>query len=531
MSDNQDLNIIESSFVDYWKSLDFSKWNESDVREDFIAPLLKILGYAKDTVNEIIREKTLNLSESYHRIGRKQVAIDYLPTIRLQKFWIIEAKPGNLKEMNFGDFLQAHLYAIHPEIQAKYIVLSNGWEVRVYDSLYSKQWDDYIQICTIADCHETFNELKTILGAKQITKTIRKHILSSLRTSLLVELNENEVNELKRDFDKIYYESLPIIRKNARDYQIEEWKKREKKNNETISSMSFESLCYLMDIPTSTAPNVGWHMVDKLKQADKETRKSMLAKLAMKWRERPHAIFRVQCINVLIGLIEEDVEIEGTDGYIKSINDGLEELINSNMAYWAFGNIGNKIEHIGFALSHLDNTCARFADKICKRIAMDSLNELVDSKRQTLSIEDLLSQTPTVAKEMVDLVERVYNYLWFQFNGGESREIWEVIWHLEHIEENIIDKIPQPQYPNNDFDLYNFGHYGKNYDMLSSGTWDILNSRRKKLEGKELPRIVHEIINKTREQIIDEIPKPIKKPDNWKPTNDSIMKIFSSIKI
>ena len=99
------LTIFDEKFIEYWKSLNFDSWNESDVREDFIAPLLKILGYAKGTVNEIVREKSLNLSEKYHRIGRKQVAIDYVPTVRFKKFWIIEAKPGKPKDMDFGDYL------------------------------------------------------------------------------------------------------------------------------------------------------------------------------------------------------------------------------------------------------------------------------------------------------------------------------------------------------------------------------------------------------------------------------------------
>ncbi|MDQ0415661.1 hypothetical protein J2S25_003888 [Mesobacillus stamsii] len=88
------LNKLDELFLTNWISLNFKEWNESDIREDFIAPLLRIFGYSKGTVNDIIREKSLRLSKPFHRIGRKNVSIDYIPSVRLKSFWIIEAKPG-----------------------------------------------------------------------------------------------------------------------------------------------------------------------------------------------------------------------------------------------------------------------------------------------------------------------------------------------------------------------------------------------------------------------------------------------------
>jgi hypothetical protein len=138
------LSEQELTFARGWARRDFSSWNENDIREEHLAPLLLTLGYAKGTVNDILREKTLALAAPYHRVGRKKVAIDYIPTVRLQGFWILEAKPGSPREMTFGDLLQAHLYAIHPEVQARLFALSNGWSMRIYDALTVKSWDDAI---------------------------------------------------------------------------------------------------------------------------------------------------------------------------------------------------------------------------------------------------------------------------------------------------------------------------------------------------------------------------------------------------
>jgi hypothetical protein len=44
--------------------------NEADVREDVAMPLLRRLGYATGTANDIIREKTLEYPNSF--LGRKK---------------------------------------------------------------------------------------------------------------------------------------------------------------------------------------------------------------------------------------------------------------------------------------------------------------------------------------------------------------------------------------------------------------------------------------------------------------------------
>lgn len=76
---------IHIYFYPYLVSIktDFSTYNETDVRENFIAPLLKLLGYGKNTVNNVLTEKSLKLKEPFQRIGRKNIRIDYIPTVRL----------------------------------------------------------------------------------------------------------------------------------------------------------------------------------------------------------------------------------------------------------------------------------------------------------------------------------------------------------------------------------------------------------------------------------------------------------------
>lgn len=59
------IKMIETDFITEWKKTDFSSYNETDVRDNFIAPLLKILGYGKNTINDVLTEKTLKLQNSF----------------------------------------------------------------------------------------------------------------------------------------------------------------------------------------------------------------------------------------------------------------------------------------------------------------------------------------------------------------------------------------------------------------------------------------------------------------------------------
>ena len=66
----------------------FEEFNETDVREEIIAPLLRRLGYSSRTDNNIIREQPLRYAKSF--LGRKNPSKD--PELRGVADYILEAK-------------------------------------------------------------------------------------------------------------------------------------------------------------------------------------------------------------------------------------------------------------------------------------------------------------------------------------------------------------------------------------------------------------------------------------------------------
>lgn len=115
----------------------FEEFNESDVREEIIAPLLRSLGYRSGTENNIIREQSLRYPRSF--LGRKNPAkdpelrgiADYILELRQLLRWVIEAKAPSV-DIAADEIEQAWSYANHPEVRAVYFAICNGRTLQVF---------------------------------------------------------------------------------------------------------------------------------------------------------------------------------------------------------------------------------------------------------------------------------------------------------------------------------------------------------------------------------------------------------------
>jgi len=354
-----------------------------------------------------------------------------------------------------------------------------------------------------------------------------RHIytLSIISEGLKLEVDVEAAENFKSDVNTIYKEVLPVIRQNAKELQIQHWKKRDKEEKEHIKQVPLSTLYIYMDRPTDPIPFYSNEYVRRFIQATQEQRNNMLGELTMKYRSRPHAIFKVQCINIMCRLLQENIEAEAP-GYALSIKGCLEELIDSNLNYGAHP-YGGPINKISFALCHLDNICARVSYKFCRRYGMDQLKDIVNTKMTTFSTEDLLIDSPSVAREIVKCVGFINEILWLEFNRNESREIWECIWLLQHLEE-MLEEIPQIEYENGDTDFLWFGDYGIDFDTYRFGTWNLLRdlSSLPDFDLNKLPENARQLLDLSKEEITDNIPQPIPRPENFLPDLNKIAHII-----
>ena len=118
----------------------FTNGGEVDVREDLVAPLLKQLGYARNTKHNLLREMPLRYPQS--SIGRKKKSdppllgfADYVLEADGKVRWTVETKPP--EPIKTDDIEQAFSYARHPEVNGQYFVLCNGIEFVIYQTAHA----------------------------------------------------------------------------------------------------------------------------------------------------------------------------------------------------------------------------------------------------------------------------------------------------------------------------------------------------------------------------------------------------------
>jgi hypothetical protein len=160
-------------FEDY----DFSLLNESDIREEIIAPFLRYLGYRSGTSANIIREQPLIYPKvSLGRKDRKKDPelrgrADYICEVDRNFRWVIEAKPP--VEITLDDIEQAYTYANHPEVRGVYFCIMNGLQLKIYQTNRGPAASPLLEV-SHDKLNDSFSIIDNILGPDAIR---RDHIL------------------------------------------------------------------------------------------------------------------------------------------------------------------------------------------------------------------------------------------------------------------------------------------------------------------------------------------------------------------
>jgi hypothetical protein len=122
-----------------FEPMNFEELNETDVREEILAPLLRGLGYRSGTNHNVIREQSLRYPHSF--LGRKDSKkdpllrgkVDYILVAGGKVSWVIEAKAPDT-DFGHDEIEQAWTYANHPEVRAVYFALCNGRRIDVFQT-------------------------------------------------------------------------------------------------------------------------------------------------------------------------------------------------------------------------------------------------------------------------------------------------------------------------------------------------------------------------------------------------------------
>ncbi len=165
-----------------------STYSEEDVRAEIIDPVIRVLGYAKETYFSTQREKHLKIADG-------DLFIDYRMTLWSQAFWIIEAKKVKRKPLKFTseELKQALLYAVHPEIDAALVVLCDGRVFEVYDR--DESVTKPAARVEVKKLPEQFHVLQALLGPWQAWFFQKRRALRVANRVLQLEMTPGRIQE------------------------------------------------------------------------------------------------------------------------------------------------------------------------------------------------------------------------------------------------------------------------------------------------------------------------------------------------
>lgn len=212
------------------------QWTEADVREEFIAPLLRLLGYEKDSDYDINRESQHLLSKPFIMIGSKRQKLDYALLVRRRAFWILEAKRPDPPEIPIEAVFQAHFYAMHPEVSCRYFGVCNGRVFTLYDL---RTLDESYQPLLKMEAQELplrFDELYGLIGAPALVKHLKARALEDARSLLSAEVRDEQVDQFAADFQRMVREIKPQVREN----RLAVWRRKHEDHDRAFAELADE---------------------------------------------------------------------------------------------------------------------------------------------------------------------------------------------------------------------------------------------------------------------------------------------------
>lgn len=229
------MDAVTSQTLADLASYDFTDRNEAEVRGDWIDPLLRLLGYGLGTRNDILRERQYTLSPPIRMLGSTRLKVDYIPTVRRERLWIMEAKKPQEGDDLFGEehLGQAWSYATDPRVDVSVMALCDGERFGIFD-LTSSQWESPIIDESKSDIASWLDELFEQLGAPRIAERVRRRQLRHLKTALTAQVDLRPLDATLKDVEAMVRELRPTIQKRRDEIRDEVRAEQEAKGEAAV---------------------------------------------------------------------------------------------------------------------------------------------------------------------------------------------------------------------------------------------------------------------------------------------------------
>lgn len=211
------LNDVSLGTVKELSQLNLAGFSEEDVREEFLAPIVKLLGYGKGKDYDVRRGEDYKLPEAYLQVGRHRIELDYQFLIYKQGFWLLESKPAKEKEHEptEEDIAQALFYAMLPVVDASFFAVSNGWWFLVFDRDSQTPTTPILKVRQ-TELPEQFDSIRRLLSADQITFTIKRRLLKRIEQVLSSDCFPGRTQQFINSVVTVGDKVSPLVQENFR---------------------------------------------------------------------------------------------------------------------------------------------------------------------------------------------------------------------------------------------------------------------------------------------------------------------------
>lgn len=298
------LKEYEIEKLEELSKIPLTRCNEVTIREEFIKPLLDLLGYSLLSDYEVSREDSFKLHPLFQQVGSTRAELDYICAIRKKKFWLIEAKTARNRKIREDYVKQAYFYSLLPEVDCPYFLVINGWYINLYKRDELDEELNPILSISNDSLPQKFLELDSYIGSTQILPYLKNTILKDIKKVLSTEIYTGRLDEFMGEVEG----TISSIRGNV----ITNFKRNEEiqqqKSDEYIKYLIEQEEFYLtphsiFDYLSTIghSKKVSNLVLNRFKASYGGIRQLFLSNLLL---EEPKPVTRYYYSNVLIFLIE-----------------------------------------------------------------------------------------------------------------------------------------------------------------------------------------------------------------------------------
>ena len=257
-------------------ALEFTGKGEAFVESKFLTPFLQCLGYETHKDYEVIRHGDDGSSFKLHyppveagAIRVKHYSPDYIPTIRKKLFWIIEAKSPKTVSYPFDAayLVQGLQYCIHPEIQAKYLVVTNGLDSAIYDAhgsvFLEKEIYEPILAFKATELVKLWPQIYELLAVEKLRSRIEDDLKTMYEKLSLSSLDKNYPATLIRKIGSAQTEHARAIEKHVRSLTNAAYEQTSADWRTAMEQSTADQIFAQMDSPLPPGSCEGQHFVFK----------------------------------------------------------------------------------------------------------------------------------------------------------------------------------------------------------------------------------------------------------------------------